>query len=101
MSEKTPESSFENNIPTLKDRIRKIQNEKFAELYESSADFIPELRTGIEEKFPNEPLAWEMIPAYHQLAGSSPKESEEREVSIEAKHYIERKISDFIKDFED
>lgn len=93
-------AGFEDGGLKLLERIQKIKNENFGELYESSANFIPGLRAGVEREFPNEPKAWEMVPAYHALTGSTMKESEEREISTEAKGYIEAEISDFISSFE-
>lgn len=101
MKEKTPTPGFEDGEQNLLNRIYKVREENFSELFENSVDFIPVLMADVEREFPNEPQAWNKVLAYHRIIGSTMPESREGEISTEAKKYVETKISDFIKSFED
>jgi len=97
MSEKIPNTPKSGE---LMERITKLQEEKFGDLWEAASEFVPILRAEVEHEFPDEPKAWKMVPAYHAISGSTMDVNANRTISQEAKRFIEARISDFLTTLE-
>lgn len=84
----------------LVEKIKRLLRDHFDEVYERSAVFVAKLKEDVAKEFPDDERPWEMVPAYHALAGSSMKNDHMREVSAESKLKVSETIAVFIKEIE-